>query len=61
MPQTISAAERNSGLWVINKKRMMIYARKELPPGKRLDAAIRLQKEGPKKQPKLTIVGAEGE
>jgi Family of unknown function (DUF5906) len=55
------AAERNSGLWLINKKRMMIYARKELPPRKRLDAAIRLQKEGPKKQPKFTIVGAEGE
>jgi hypothetical protein len=29
----------DDGLWVINKKRQAIYAKKELPPEKRLVAA----------------------
>lgn len=53
-------AENNSGLWVVNGKQMMIYARKELPLGKRGDAAQRL-KNRLKAPPKLTIVGTEGE
>jgi hypothetical protein len=56
-------AEQNSGLWFVNEKQMMIYARKELSKGQREDAALRLkdrlaQKKGP---PRFTVVGTEGE
>jgi hypothetical protein len=55
-------AEHNSGLWFVDNKQMMIYARRELPPGKREDAAIRLKdKLTQKKEPKLTLVSKEGE
>jgi len=55
-------AERNSGMWRINGKRMMIYARKELPKGKREDAANRLKdKLTQKKTPKLSVVNTEGD
>jgi hypothetical protein len=55
--------ERHGGMWSINGKRMMIYARQELPKGKRLDAAERLKERlsQPKKGPKLTVVNTEGE
>ena len=51
-------AKRNDGMWSINKKQMMIYARMELTPGKRVDAARRL-KDKLTQKPKLTIVGKE--
>jgi hypothetical protein len=55
-------AERNNGLWLVNDRQMMIYARRELPPGKREDAAIDLKdKLTQKKEPKLTLVNKEGE
>jgi hypothetical protein len=40
-------AERASGMWFINGKRSMIYARADLSPGARLDAARRRCDHGP--------------
>jgi len=54
------AAERNNGLWLIDGKQMMIYARRELSKGKRENAALRL-KDKLSQKPKLTLVGKEGE
>jgi hypothetical protein len=57
-------AERNSGMWRVNEKRMMIYARRELPKGKRTEAARRLKdklSQQPKKGPKLAVNNTEGE
>jgi hypothetical protein len=50
-----------SGLWCINGKQVAIYARKDLPPAKRIEAAKRLKDELPQKKPKLTLVNKDGE
>jgi hypothetical protein len=40
-------AERNSGMWCVNGKRTMIYARADLTPAERMDAARRRCQHGP--------------
>jgi hypothetical protein len=47
-------AERDGGMWLVNKKRKMIYARADLPPQQRLDAARSLKLRMDK--PKPTVV-----
>ena len=48
-------AERNSGMWLVNGKRTMIYARADLSPAGRMDAACRRCKHGPVHDRKATM------
>jgi hypothetical protein len=50
-----------SGRWRINGKQVVIYARKDLPPAKRLEAAEKLKDVLDQKKPKLTLVNTDGE
>jgi hypothetical protein len=50
-----------SGRWRINNKQVVIYARKDLPPAKRIEAAKQLKDALTQKKPKLTLVNKDGE
>jgi hypothetical protein len=54
-------APRNDGLWRINSKQIAIYAREDLRPPQRMEAAIDLRDALTQKKPKLTLVNKDGE
>jgi hypothetical protein len=51
-------AEQNSGMWPVDGKRVMIYARADLSPAERMAAAVRRYRNGPvhNRKPAMTVV-----